>query len=377
MIVEGVTAGALTFTPHNKDQFYLYRSTSIQHSDVMNTKPNYMKNRINKPTKDESIEGLRGIAIILVVSFHVANDAPLESVKQIYDYLSYTFQNIRMPLFTMLSGYLYAARPVKNGKYKSFVSGKLHRLILPMFTVVTIQFLFSALAPSVRNSEYIGDIWKVYIYPYEHFWFIQSIFLIFLLVGLLDSFGIIDSISRWLSFLIVSIAMYLIRPDVYAEIEIFSIGGSIYLMPFFLTGVGFARYPDKTLSKKVIVSAVAIFSLFLLLQQCAWFFNLPLNTTKSSVSGVAMGITACILLFYWRALFKFRLLVFVGGYAYCIYLYQAFGAAIGRRISGNLLELDDHQYFILTVSITLFSGIVVEHFISKNRALRKIFLGLK
>ena len=59
-------------------------------------------------TKEDSIETLRGIAILLIVVFHCIPEVPIPSGEFDYAHLAYSFRLIRVPLFTAISGYIYA-----------------------------------------------------------------------------------------------------------------------------------------------------------------------------------------------------------------------------------------------------------------------------
>lgn len=136
---------------------------------------------------DESIQTLRAVAIILIVAFHISTDPELDSSRALYDSFTYLFQNIRLPIFTIISGYLYASRPIAGGKIRSFVSGKARRILLPLFAVSSVEYLTISLAPGINSPADLADIWKIYVFPYQQYWFLQAIFLIFILIVILDS----------------------------------------------------------------------------------------------------------------------------------------------------------------------------------------------
>lgn len=327
--------------------------------------------------KDLSIETLRGIAIVLVVGFHIVNDRPLGDAKNFYSYLAFSFQNIRMPLFTAISGYLYAVKPVGEHMFTPFMKGKTRRLLVPMFFVVTLQYLSSVLLPNVNNPEELTSIWKVYIFPYEHFWFIQAILLIFVFIGFLESSNMIGSFNRWLGALAFSILFFVIKPAIPSSMDFFSFGGAIYLCPFFLLGMGLFRYSDLTQSRyaAILTGSILVFCIFI--QQLSWFFTLDINTGKNSFLGISMAISGCAVLFRFRSSLETRFIAFIGGYAYTIYLYQAFGAGLGRRIASNVLDFSGHSYFWLVLIIAVTFGLVLEKILLKTKFLKKIMLGLR
>jgi len=143
--------------------------------------------------KDDSIESLRAIAIILVLGIHITADPVISNSTDFYSYLSLAFQNIRMPLFTVISGYLYAQRRLYSKYLYSFFQGKARRLLIPLIFVSCCEFISKGVLPGVNNPTDLHNLWKVIIYPYEHYWFIQTILIIFFVVGLMDAIGSINS----------------------------------------------------------------------------------------------------------------------------------------------------------------------------------------
>lgn len=328
--------------------------------------------------KDLSIEALRFLAIVLVIALHVKNDAPLSANKYALDYFSFTFDNIRMPLFTMISGYLYAYRPVATSAFLSFFRGKVRRLLVPLFFVSTLQFMLSAMLPGINNPEAITDIWKIYIFPYDHYWFIQSVFLIFCFIGFFDSRNWIEPIGRWLLLFFFSLVIFIYNPQIPASRDIFSIGGAIYLLPFFLMGIGMSRHSDIILSDLMIKVYYIVFFLSLLIHQISWFTNFDMvSTTKNSLVGVSMGISACALLFRFRKVFENSAFIYLGGFAYTIYLYQAFGAKLGRSLSYDVLGITGYAYFLLVIAITVAFGVILELVLKRFKVSRFLGLGLK
>jgi surface polysaccharide O-acyltransferase-like enzyme len=173
------------------------------------------------------INTLRGLACIFLVFFHAVGSNQYLGLKisegalrDLNDVLAY----VRMPLFTFLSGVVYGLRPF-SGDWVRFLRGKLRRLVLPLLFVGTA---FAVLQVVFRKGG-LGELAWIHIYPVAHFWFIQSLFWIFLCVAVVD--GIKVGSKRTFFALIIGLALFLFlfspRP------EIFSISGVIYLLPFF------------------------------------------------------------------------------------------------------------------------------------------------
>ena len=326
--------------------------------------------------KDHSIETLRGLAIILVVGFHITNDGPIAPAQDVYDYLGYSFQNIRLPLFTIISGYLYGVRPVVGpGYYGGFVQGKVRRILLPLVVVASLQFLAKAVLPGVNNPEPIHDLWKAFLLPYEHFWFLQVIFLLFLFVGVLGHLKILPYFRNWLILIAASFIVYLVYPWSNVSLKFFSLGATTYLLPYFLLGYGIAVHGDRILRSAPLYGWVALFLMAFGYQQYLWFEGSVDEASKRTVLGLAVSLSAAAILF------RFRIPVWglagIGSYAYTIYLYQGFGTSFGRRVFGVLPDVGPHVYFIGMVCIAVGFGIAAEIVIGRIPYLRTLFLGLR
>ena len=137
------------------------------------------------------IDTLRGLACLMLVAYHVVGYSAnsglrLESgfLRDLNDLLSY----FRMPLFTVLSGYVYALRPF-NSNALGFVQGKARRLLLPMLFVGTLFAITQSLVPGANDT--VDNWWLLHIIPYGHYWFVESLFLIFMLIMALEYFQLL------------------------------------------------------------------------------------------------------------------------------------------------------------------------------------------
>jgi glucans biosynthesis protein C len=143
-------------------------------------------------SKNTYIETLRGFAIILVVFGHVigsnSNGGMRVSDDSIFRYLYFTLEYIRMPLFTVISGWVYANKPIDVSGSGKFILGKLRRLILPMFVISTILFLLRMVIPGTNTKPTLAALPYIYVFPYDLYWYLYSLFIIFILVVLFEQF---------------------------------------------------------------------------------------------------------------------------------------------------------------------------------------------
>src|ERR1700740_1363514 len=95
--------------------------------------------------QDRSIQAVRAIPVILMVAGHVVGTEHRGlrvSDVSLWHYSYLALADIRMPLFTLISGYVYAMVPVAYWRdFPQLVKGKSRRLLLPLITVGTLMYV--------------------------------------------------------------------------------------------------------------------------------------------------------------------------------------------------------------------------------------------
>ena len=96
---------------------------------VTNTPPFYGLSHADESAR---IQSLRGLACLLLVGFHVVGVDSAAGLRFADDSLprlaTSLLIHVRMPLFTFLSGFVYAYRPVARGQALAFAKKKALRL---------------------------------------------------------------------------------------------------------------------------------------------------------------------------------------------------------------------------------------------------------
>ena len=329
--------------------------------------------------KDANVETFRGMAIILVVFGHMigytSSGGMRVSDDSIFRYLYYSLEYIRLPLFTVISGWVYANKPVFETNRIKFVKGKLRRLIIPMFVISTLLFLFRMIIPGTNTTPEIRDLPRNLIFPYDVYWYLFSLFIIFLTITVLDTKPFFRKMEGWFLTLAAAFVFLFISENFLDPIpNIFSFKGAAYLFPFFLVGIGIYRYKDFLLNKKLTFLVALVFLTSITIQQLVWFGYFPVQE-KHSILGMTVGISAVLLLF--RLKIKNQFLIWIGSFAYGIFLFHVFFTG-GIRIV--LLRLGiENQFAILVLGVSgaIFFSILAEIIIKKSGPLRFLFLGLK
>jgi glucan biosynthesis protein C len=329
--------------------------------------------------KDLSVETLRGFAIILVVLGHVIGSDKYGGMQVKDDsflrYLYYTFEYLRMPLFTVISGWVYALKPVNLDFLKDFSIKKVRRLLLPMIFVGGVYYLLRYFTPGTNDKDALSEIWTLFIFPYMVYWYLPSLFLVFILVGVLDSYKLFDKISGWLIAVGLAFVLLFIRNRfITGNFEnYFSFQGAIYLLPYFIIGVGIKRF-KRFFSNKVLNSfLLAIFIFGIMVQQASWFELISYKLEKSDGIGLLIGLTGTILFF--RLKWNIKWLVWFGSYAYSIYLFHSFGTAGGRIIIKTAGVSSPYIIFFISLALGLLLPVAAEIIFDKFQATRMLLLG--
>ena len=326
------------------------------------------------------IETLRGIAILLVVLGHVIGSTSEGGMKVANDsffrYLYDLFVNIRMPLFTVISGWVYALHPVKADNISIFLRKKVRRLLFPMVFVGSLYFLLQYFIPGTNNKMVLPDIWKIYIFPYSIYWYLPALFLVFIGIAICDIRKYLNTISRWYILMIVSCLLC------YSELtgiiprsvpNYFAFKNAFYLSPFFLTGVGIVRFKERLSSPVMLKIYLAGLIIGIVLQQMNFFYpHITTFYTKYHLS-IIIGILSSSFLVNLKL--NNRFFIWLAQYAYTIYLYHGFGTSGGRIILSGIGIQNEFFVFLFAGSIATFCPILVEKVCKKWKISSRLFLG--
>lgn len=325
--------------------------------------PNYGEKMVKRNLE---IDTLRGIACILLVSYHVIGNTPHSGLKVnsgIYHDINQLLIYVRMPLFTFLSGIVYSYRPFSDNLLL-FLKKKVRRLMFPMLSVGTIFALLQFLIPNT-NSSFTN--WStIHIYPVAHFWFLESIFIIFCLVAILELLKIFESIKGFLLIFFLSIFLYVSN----IHVAVFSISGAIYLFPYFLLGMFYQRYEyDKYLTSYIRMLLMITIVVLLILMQID---IIPLYG-KRTIVGIFVGILSCSLFLSLKL--NINTIAKIGLYSYSIYLFHVFFTASMRMLLKKLSFTDTNIFFWCCLAFGVIGPIITEILFNGTNFTRIAFLG--
>lgn len=338
-----------------------------------------MSNQKSTSTKDSGIESLRAVAVVLMVAGHVIGTRAGEGLGVSDDsgwrFFYLALEDIRMPLFTVLSGFVYAMRPVRAPDgVRPLLRGKVRRLLVPFLVVCTLFFLVQMIAPGVNRRPELSDLPEAYLYGYQHLWFLQAIFLVFLVVAVLDSFSLLDRTRSWALITASAVVLYvLVR--VPGEAAVFSVNGFLHLLPFFLLGYGARRHAAELLRPGVLVAtAVAFVPVYCLrLYVIAEDVDLPGELDRALSALVALLVLVGVLGV--RRYLASSALAWLGGFSFGIYLLHVFGSSASRVVAERVGVDSTAVLFALGLTAGVVLPIVFELTAGRYRLISWAFLG--
>jgi glucans biosynthesis protein C len=297
------------------------------------------------------IDAVRGLACLLVVVRHVIGDGaatglhlPLTSP---WHYAMTSLDFIRMPLFTALSGYLYAGHRVTRPDLVLFWTKKLRRIAFPLVTATVILWLF--------RYALLGEtepLWHVMLFSYGHLWYLQALLLLFLTISVLDAFVKVS----WTGLVFIAFGTAILGQAGFDITEFFSIAGAVYLLPHFLFGVLLRERADLLQDRSVGLLALGIVAVVLTAQQLGLNGvtpELPAMQLSAVVAGMAMVV------FLLQRFPDNAFLAGIGRYAYTIYLWHMLSNALARETGLRLGLHSNAELFVFCLTTAIGAPILL------------------
>jgi glucan biosynthesis protein C len=317
-----------------------------------------------KTKKDLTIETLRGLAILLMVMGHVIG-AHKDLGLKVDDnsglrFFYYSLQYIRMPLFTVISGFVYAFKPVfRFPSVGKFVKGKVTRLLIPLVIVSTLFFLMQNSVPGTNSKTGLGDIWTIYLFPYAHFWYIQGMFVVFLIIAALENANALSKITTAVGITFISALVYL--TDV-VKTDFFGLSHVPFLLTFFLIGLILKRFYHLIFKRTTIIVTSVIFVVAAAYQIS--IFNTAMSDLVSNLLTIFVGCSACIILI--NTGIQNKRLVWLGNFSYVIYLFHVFATAASRIILNKLHVDNDLIHLVCGLALGMAFPVILKLLVPDN-----------
>ena len=277
--------------------------------------------------------------------------------------------SFHMPLFMMVSGYLFFLTRLGTWKYLDTIKEKAVRLLIPMLVFTLLAFVAKLLVPTEMNrpvSFGFKELATAFLYPEQsplmEMWFIATLFWLFLLMPLWKwSIQHTWIMSVLLSLLVV---LHFFPPD----IQLFCIGKMCSYAVFFYSGVVLSK--SMAVERLREVEKWLLLSIGILLYAGGCFLSAPFVIT---LGGLAFSIALALLLerYISKAFFLFR------DYTYQIFLMGIF-VQILVRIGFRHSNMPYFLAFLLSILAALYIPVLISR-LAKSIAWKPLLicLGIK
>jgi fucose 4-O-acetylase-like acetyltransferase len=271
------------------------------------------------------IDTLRAIACLALVSYHVVGNAPRNGMELAADHwlavFNSTFIDMRMPLFSFLSGCVFLSLERLTRSPGQLLLSKTRRLLLPMLTVGLLFWLANTVMGRPQPA-----LLSIAVLPYAHFWFLQATFLIMASFLFLYAVLPVRSVNLAAGLMVLGALAWVLGPR--PSVNTFSVIQAAYLMPFFMLGYIAAHGTLLDRLRSLITPALALAALVPLIALgyllAAGHIHLVGGADRRALT-LVIGAMFCLCVLLLSP--QHPLLARLGGYSYTIYLFHVFFTA--------------------------------------------------
>ena len=335
---------------------------------------------INK--RNEKIDFLKGIAIFLVVYGHIIQYCIKDGQDFFLNPVFKTIYSFHMPLFMVISGYLFYNTLQKNQEIRILIYTKFRQLIVPAITWYTLYSIVTILVKIIlKNSNVPKEIF-MYIkgIPYQ-FWFLYVVFYLSIIV----SIGAIKFKDKIIYYTVVYIILLLIPDKLNVQYLKF-------MYPYFLMGYVYNKnnISIKKYTNLITISSLGLFLLLLL----GWKKDYYIYTTGMSLYNVDIYNKLFIISYRYLVGFvgsiliisiseniykfdKYKLFINLGKSTLGIYIIQSYIMIFIEKLNINIRN-DIIYNVIFTPLVSIFIMLIcllMINIINKNRIMKNVLLG--
>ena len=209
--------------------------------------------------RDNTIDILKGICIILVVYGHMARgliDSGISNHKILLTEIDFVLYTSHMPVFFLIAGYNTEYSIRKHHIY-NFLRSRLWAVIYPYFLWSTILWLtksVTSLFLSINHPIQIIEILDIFWNPISVFWFLYALFFLQSFSTIFRSAGVL---LLTISFLLLTI-FFIFNPNLPRIINLIVVHSPFFAIGFLASQLG------KTLIIKKLSYPMPLFLLFIL-----------------------------------------------------------------------------------------------------------------
>lgn len=239
---------------------------------------------MNAGDRDGAIDALRGAAILLVVAFHAHGALAARGLDtSLVQPVAWLLADVRLPLLSAVSGWVYAGRPVAAGSVGPLLRGKARRLLLPFLSWTLLMGLGEAAAGALSP----GELTRRLAHGGWHLWYLPALMWLMLATLLLERTRLL---ARPLGWLLCLGASLLLLPLLGPRAELAALDGAARIAPFFLVGLGLRRFhPTPSGPAR---GAAALLLLAVLALRCWTWSPYATALDRASVGAAVAGCAA-------------------------------------------------------------------------------------
>lgn len=338
--------------------------------------------------RNDKIDIIKGFAIFTVVYGHTiqygSGAAILSSGLFLDDILFKAIYSFHMPLFILISGYLFGGT-IRKYSFEKLLKSRITSLVIPiiMWSFIPYFIALSQMEISVLGvaKKFIGTLLREY-------WFLWAIFYCSIVVLIVNKF-LKDSIIIYLFGLIVACFI----PDIY-NFQLYK-----YMYPFFLIGYFYKKSSEdfrnksyELLKNKIVIGTLIILYVGLLIFYERkiyiyvsgftflgknWSEQLGINVYRTVIGLVGSIIVVFLIDILYNKYLKEKTkwLVFIGKNSLGIYIISGliFNYVL-PKLTGNLIRIN-YVYSLLQSILIIGISLMVTLMIQKIPVLNKVLLG--
>jgi fucose 4-O-acetylase-like acetyltransferase len=289
-------------------------------------------------------------------------------------FFAHLFNYFRMPLFAFIAGFVYAFRPVTSASWGRFLTRKLARLWIPYAIAATAMFVLDAIGRRHDGQpQQLAELWRVFVYPTYHFWFIQALLVDFAVIVALETAGAMNTIGRFGLVFAASIAGFIYLPD--PAYSLLSIPQAEYLMPFFLLGLGANRFRAALLTRPVFAASLIMLITGLVIHAYLLAFDPGYSLDRRTLLGLAIGLPAGVCALRWSP--PILALRRLGDNSFAIYLYHYAFIIVAAHWCKAANFRSAIPLLVLLVTAGTVGPVLLQRLLQRNQVLRSVVFGMR
>lgn len=316
---------------------------------------------------------LRGAAILSVLLYHGIIEFPID-LRALHPWCDWLFRMLaafHMPLFFVLSGFVYSCR-----NYGEYIKKRCLRLLLPYFVFAGASIALHMVAGGLVNGG-AGQgegIANLLLYGADY-WFLYSLFLISAVFPLLDKIK-----SKW--FLPCLILLTVLAEPI-PMTRMFVMNKNIYYLGYFALGVYLRRNlhllegAHALVRRRPLLSIVLSWAVFLVVFSVLQY-KVPDFAHRDYIFA-ALGCSAVAIscVAYELPAPAQNFLSLNGKYSLQLYLLNGYLLVIGRTVLVNMLGIRHPAAIILSLfALCLIGGLIISKYILDKCRLFRVLSGI-